>query len=243
MRHDTPQQDHRFDYARLLRLAMLCMGVLFEVSRASAAAPGAGWITPLPSPYGPVLEQQALPPPHRDYEMSRILSPAERKRWLELAMPTLGNTAKLDAREALNHFAIKYKARPGLSFDDVVEAMMLRANRLNLKHVGSNLLWKDFRATLGDNTAPRIEVFSFCDIATARELLKAIPEMSVFLPCRITVMEDADKAIWVLTLDWDIAWLDQAGIDSGLSPGLRASAREIRNKLDEVMRAAANGEL
>ena len=197
----------------------------------------------MPTPHGAVLQQQGLPPPQRDYQMSRILTPEERQRWLRLALPVLGDTMKLDAREAVNHFAIKYRARAGLDFDDVVEAMMLRANRLNLKFVGSNLLWKDFRAVLGDARAPRVEVLSFCDIAVARDLLRILPEMAVFLPCRITVMEDADKNIWVLTLDWNVVWLDQAGAQSGLSPALRESAIRIRDQLDEVMRAGANGEL
>jgi hypothetical protein len=40
-----------------------------------------------------------------------------------------------------------------------------------------------------------------------------------------------DKTIWILTLD-------QADTQSGISPGLRQSARDIRNKLDNVMHAA-----
>jgi hypothetical protein len=39
----------------------------------------------------------------------------------------------MDAREAMNHFAVKYQAKPGLSFDEVVQSMMLRANKVNLK--------------------------------------------------------------------------------------------------------------
>lgn len=209
---------------------------------AATPAPG-GWMIPIPTPYGPVLQQQALPPPYRDYQMSRILSPAEKKRWMQTAMPMLGSMMKMDAREAMNNFAVKYKVKPGVTFDEVVESMMLRANQQNLKFVGSNLMWKDFRAVLGDETAPRVEVFSFCDIAVGRELLRLIPEVSVFLPCRITVMEDADKNIWVLTLDWDVTWLDQAGKQSGITPELRKSAITIREKLDSVMRAGVSGEL
>lgn len=51
-----------------------------------------------------------------------------------------------------------------------------------------------------------------------RDLLRVIPEMAVFLPCRITVMEDADKNIWVMTLDWDVTWLDMAGKNVGIPP-------------------------
>ena len=189
------------------------------------------------------MVQQALPPPYRDYQMNRIIKPEEKKRWLQMAMPMMANMMQMDAREAMNHFAIKYKAKPGLSFDEVVESMMLRANQVNLKFVGSNLMWKDFKALLNDDSAPRIEVFSFCDIAVGRDLLRIIPEMAVFLPCRITVMEDADKNIWVMTLDWDVTWLDMAGQHMGITPELRKGAIEVRDKMDNVMRAAVNGEL
>jgi uncharacterized protein (DUF302 family) len=202
-----------------------------------------GWIGFTPTPYGPVLIQQGPPPPYRDYQMNRVLTPEEKKRWLQLAMPMMANMMQMDAREAMNYFAVKYKAKPGLSFDDVVQSMMLRANQVNLKYVGNNLMWKDFQAVLGDTGAPRVEVFSFCDIAVGRELLKIIPEMVVFLPCRIAVMEDADKNIWVLMLDWDVTWLDMAGKQMGLTPELRKGAQEIRQKMENVMRAGANGEL
>jgi len=202
-----------------------------------------GWIAPVQTPYGPILQQQALPPPHKDYGMNRIISEEEKKRYLRMAMPLMANMMKMDAREAMNYFAVKYKAKPGLSFEDVVDSLKLRANALNFKFVGSNLMWKDFRAVLGDDTAPRVEVYSFCDIAVGRQLIKLIPEMSVFLPCRITVMEDADKNIWVLTLDWDVTWLDYAGTSMGITPELRDAAKEIRVKMDDMMRAAANGDL
>lgn len=197
----------------------------------------------MPTPYGPVLIQQAAPPPYRDYQMSRILTPEEQKRWLRMAMPMMGNTMRMDAREAMNHFALKYKVQPGVSFDDVVASMKLRANQINLKFVGSNLLWKDFRAVLNDPTPPRIEVHSFCDIAVARDLLRLIPEIAVFMPCRIVVMEDADKQIWIMTLDWDATRLSLAGELADITPELRQGILDIREKLNNVMRAGANGEL
>ena len=205
--------------------------------------PSQSWIGITPTPYGPLLIQQAPPPPYRDYQMNRILKPEEKKRWLQMAMPMMANMMQMDAREAMNYFAVKLKAKPGLKFDEVVESMMLRANQVNLKFVGSNLMWKDFQAVLGDTGAPRVEVFSFCDIAIGRELLKIIPEMVVFLPCRIAVMEDADRNIWVLMLDWDVTWLDMAGKQMGITPELRKGALEIRDKMETVMRAGANGEL
>jgi hypothetical protein len=125
----------------------------------------------------------------------------------------------------------------------VIESMMLRANQINLKFVGKNAISKDFKAVLGDDNAPRIEVFSFCDIAIGREILRVIPEMVVFMPCRIAVMEDADKHIWILTLDWDVTGIDLAGKQVNITPELRQGALTIRDKLDSVMRAGASGEL
>lgn len=201
------------------------------------------WIGVTATPYGPMMVQQGLPPPYRDYQMNRVLTPEEKKRWLQMAMPLMASMMQVDAREAINHFAVKYQAKPGLSFDEVVQSMMLRANQVNLKYVGSNLMWKDFEAVLGDTGAPRVEVFSFCDIAIGRELLKVIPEMVVFLPCRIAVMEDADRNIWVLMMDWDVTWLDLAGKQAGITPELRSGAQAIRDKMEDVMRAAAAGDL
>ncbi|MES2369729.1 MAG: DUF302 domain-containing protein [Pseudomonadota bacterium] len=213
------------------------------VAPAAPAAPERSWIDVTPTPYGPMLMQQAPPPPYHDYQMNRILTPEEKARWLQMAMPMMSHLMQMDAREAMNYFALKYKAKPGVSFDQVVESMMLRANQLNLKFVGKNLIWKEFRAMLHDDKAPRVEVFGFCDIAVGRDLLKVIPEIVVFLPCRIAVMEDADKNIWVLTLDWDVTWLDQAGKQAGITPELRKGAMDIREKLDSVMRAGADGAL
>lgn len=215
---------------------------------ADAAPPPAqampqSWIGVTSTPYGPMLIQQGLPPPYRDYQMNRVLTPEEKKRWLQMAMPLMASMMQVDAREAINYFAVKYQAKQGLSFDEVVQSMMLRANQVNLKFVGSNPMWKDFQTVLGDTGAPRVEVFSFCDIAVGRELLKIIPEMVVFLPCRIAVMEDADKNVWVLMMDWDVTWLDVAGKQAGITPELRRGAMEIRDKMEEVMRAGANGEL
>ncbi|MBT9568907.1 MAG: DUF302 domain-containing protein [Thiobacillus sp.] len=190
-----------------------------------------------------MMIQLAPPPPYRDYQMSRIISPEEKQRWLQMAMPMTANMMKMDARAAMNYFAYKIKARPGLSFDDVVQSMMLRANQVNLKFVGRNQMWKDFKEVLGDDTAPRIEAFSFCDIAVGRDLLRIIPEMAVFLPCRITVMEDADKNIWVMTLDWDVTGLDLAGTSMDITPELRKGAKSVRDKINSVMQAAAQGEL
>ncbi|MHB1085791.1 MAG: DUF302 domain-containing protein [Thiobacillus sp.] len=210
---------------------------------ATQNAPAQSWIDITQTPYGPLLMQQAPPPPYRDYQMNRILTPEEKKHWLQMAMPMMGSMVEMDAREAMNYLAVKYPAKPGVTFDEVIESMKLRASQVNLKFIGNNQIWKEFKAVLNDSTAPRVEILSFCDIAVGRDLLRTIPEMAVFLPCRIVVMEDADKNIWVMTLDWDATRLDLAGMKTGITPELRTGVMAIRDKLDSVMRAGANGDI
>jgi uncharacterized protein (DUF302 family) len=179
----------------------------------------------------------------RPYEMSRVIPPAEKEKLMKQMMPMMNMVTRMDVKDVMNLMAIKYKAKPGLSFDDVKQSMELRANQLNFKKVGESPMWKDIQAVLGDKEAPRMEVYHYCDIAAGREVLKYAPESIVFLPCRIAIMEDADKNIWVLTLDWNTAWLDSISGKMGAPTELMKYATDIRDKMDIIMRAAADGDL
>lgn len=177
------------------------------------------------------------------WTMSKSPTPEEKKKFMKTMIPQLSSMG-LNMRDIMNFMTTKYKVAEGVSFDDVVESMKLRANQVNLKLVGHSPMIKDIQAVLGDTSTPRMEVFHFCDIEAGREIMMLVPESIVYLPCRIAVMEDAQKNIWVLTLDWDTAWLD--GMDSegmGLSPEMKVLAKKIHDNMDNVMRAGANGDL
>lgn len=145
-------------------------------------------------------------------------------------------------QEMIAMMAVKYQAKEGLSFDDVVEAMKIKANEINFKLVGHNPMWKDVIAISGVKETPRVEFFSFCDAMVARELLDISLEFAIFLPCRIAVVEDAYKKIWLLTLDWDVRWLDTSKNPNQISAKLREGALRIRDAIDKIMRAGAAGE-
>lgn len=176
------------------------------------------------------------------WQMSSMPTAEEKRQFMKAMMPYLDRMG-LNIRDVLNYMTVKYEAKADLSFDDVVESMKLRANQVNLKLVGHSPMIKDIQAVLGDTTAPRMEVFHFCDIEAGREVMKLVPEAIVFLPCRIAVMEDNNKRIWVLTLDWDMSWLDTINGSMGITPELAKKAKDIRDRLDNVMHAAANGDL
>lgn len=177
------------------------------------------------------------------WTMSVSPTPEQKQKFMKSMIPQLTSMG-LNMRDIMNFMTTKYKAKEGVSFDEVVESMTLRANQVNLKLVGHSPMIKDIQAVLGDMSTPRMEVFHFCDIEAGREIMMLVPESIIYLPCRIAVMEDAQKNIWVLTLDWDTAWLD--GVNSegmGLSPEMKVLANKIRDNMDNVMRAGANGDL
>jgi len=148
----------------------------------------------------------------------------------------------LSMRDMINLMTFKVKAKPGVSFDEVVTSMKLRANTLNYKYVGHSPLSQDVAAVTGKPT-PRVEVFSFCDSVVARRLLDYVPELIAFLPCRIAVLEDAKKDIWLITIDWDISWLDYSQNPNKMDPELYKESKRIRDVMEDMMRAGANGDL
>ncbi len=225
-------------------VALLALSLAAPALAQQAAAPANPYLQHVPISAGPML----LPVSPggrgtRPYEMSRIIPPEEKDKLMKQMMPMMGTMTRMDVKDVMNLMAIKYKAKPGLSFDDVKQSMELRANQLNFKKVGESPMWKDIQAVLGDMDAPRMEVYHYCDIAAGREVLKYAPESIVYLPCRIAIMEDADKQIWVLTLDWNTSWLDSISGKMGAPDELMKHAKDIRDKMDVIMRAAADGDI
>lgn len=148
----------------------------------------------------------------------------------------------MSMRDMFNFMTAKKKAAEGVSFDDVVEAMDLKANEVNFKKVGHSMFWKDVSANSGLPTL-RIEILQYCDALIGRKMLDYSPEFSIFIPCRITVLEDANGDIWLMTLDWDVSWLSMAWHpDSKLEEELKQDAIRIRDAMEVIMEAGATGE-
>jgi len=164
--------------------------------------------------------------------------PAQKKQFYDQMV----GFSSLSMRDLFNFMTAKIKADEELSFDDVVEAMELKANDVNFKKVGHNEFWKDVGAITGMATL-RIEILQFCDAEVGRRMLDFSPEFSIFIPCRITVMEDATGDIWLMTLDWDVSWLARAWQPgSQLDPVLVKDAVRIRDAMNQIMQAGASGD-
>lgn len=154
----------------------------------------------------------------------------------ELAQPTQ------DLKAFFSVLTYKVRANEGLSFDDVVISMRQRANKINLKMVGINPLWREVTATTGKPT-PRVEIYSFCDALVARELMDYSFESIIFMPCRVGVAEDADGKIWLMTLNWNLVWIEKMTQNDPMSPSLEKNIRRLINSLTDVIQAGATGHL
>ncbi len=165
--------------------------------------------------------------------------PAAMKKQMFDAMSAVSG---MSMRELFNFMTSKKKVAEGITFDEVIESMEIKANDVNFKKVGHNMFWRDVGAISGLPTL-RVEVLQFCDATVGRSMLDYSPEFVIFIPCRIAALEDADGAIWVMTLDWDVSWLAMAWHpDSQLDEGLKQEAIRIRDAMEQIMHAGATGE-
>jgi uncharacterized protein (DUF302 family) len=125
----------------------------------------------------------------------------------------------------------------GVSLEDAEQSMKLRANALNMKLVAELPLSRQVEAITG-KPSRYATIFQFCDAMTARQMLDYSLDFAAYLPCRIALVEDEKGQGWVVMMDLNL--LINA---ANLKPELKAKAIEVRDMLENIMRAAANGEL
>jgi uncharacterized protein (DUF302 family) len=130
---------------------------------------------------------------------------------------------------------VKTPLAKGVSMDDAVEAMKIRANNLNIKLVAEMPLSKQIEA-MGEKSR-RIDIYQFCDPLTAKKMVEYDIHFAAYLPCRITLVEDAKGQAWLVMMN-----LDMFIQDPKLSPSLKTDAIKVRDTLNEIMQAGAKGE-
>ena len=155
---------------------------------------------------------------------------------------TMAAVSPMSMRDMFNFMTSKKKVAEGITFDEAIESMEIKANDVNFKKVGHNMFWRDVGAISGLPTL-RVEVLQFCDATVGRSMLDYSPEFVIFIPCRIAILEDADGDIWLMTLDWDVSWLAMAWHpDSKLDEELTQEAIRLRDAMEQIMHAGATGE-
>lgn len=165
------------------------------------------------------------------------LSAEAKMRFMQSAMAF----SPFSLRDMMNWMVAKKKALPELTFDEVVESLRSKALDLNMREVGHNTPYKVLRESF-DPDSPRLEIFSFCDLQTMRMILDYSFEFAAFVPCKVTILEDAEGAIWLVTMDWDVRWLDTSPNPNRIPEELRQKAITVRENIEAIMEAAASGD-
>lgn len=90
---------------------------------------------------------------------------------------------------------VKSPLARGVSMNDAVEAMKIRANALNIKLVAEMPLSRQIEA-MGEKSR-RIDIYQFCDPLTAKKMVEYDIHFAAYLPCRIALVEDAKGQGWL----------------------------------------------
>jgi uncharacterized protein (DUF302 family) len=164
--------------------------------------------------------------------------PKTRRLALLALLPALLLSPLRSGAEGMNiaDTVIKLPLQEGVTMDDAVESMKLRANTLNFKLVAHQPLYKELEA-MGVQSK-RVEIFQFCDARIAHAMLSASLDFAAYLPCRITLIEDKDGQPWLVSMD-----LDRVIAIANLPPELLEQATKVRDTIQEIMEAGASGDL
>lgn len=132
---------------------------------------------------------------------------------------------------------IKVPIAKGVKIEEAVESMKLRANYHNMKLVAELPLSKQVES-MTNKPQRFMTIYQFCDALTAKQMVDSSIEFAAFLPCRIAVIEDAQGQGWLVMTD-----LNPLINTATLNPQLKTRAVEVRDQLESIMKAGANGEL
>jgi uncharacterized protein (DUF302 family) len=149
-----------------------------------------------------------------------------------LWLPALAGAQQITIADTV----LKMPLAEDVTADDAIESMKLRANALNFKLVAHLPLYKELQAMGIDSR--RVEIFQFCDARIAHRMISHDVDFSAYLPCRITLIEDAEGQTWLVTLDLDVVIRS-----ANLTPELMEMAANVRDTIREIVEAGANGDL
>ncbi len=155
-------------------------------------------------------------------------------------LPAMGLSAEKHGRSmkpSATLGVIKMPLAKGVGLDEAVESMKLRANSLNIKLVSELPLSKQVEASVG-SAQRRMTIFQFCDALTAKQMVDFSIEFAAYLPCRIALIEDKTGQGWLVMYDLNVL-INSAN----LNKDLKTKAIEVRDILNSIMKAGANGEL
>jgi uncharacterized protein (DUF302 family) len=143
----------------------------------------------------------------------------------------------IETKSAAEASIWKIPVEEGLTVEEVEETMKFVANEHNMSNVGELPLSLDIEAKLGSDYR-FVKIYLFCNSLTAAKMLDYSDAYAAYLPCRITLIEDMQGKLWLITLNMDMM------IYGGepLPPELKEEAIEVKEYLLDIMNRGATGE-
>jgi len=130
----------------------------------------------------------------------------------------------------------RFPLADGVSADDAVESMKLRANMRNFKMVADLPLSEQIKAM--GKEARYMRILAFCDALIAKQMVDYDIIFAGFLPCRVAVIEDKDGKGWIVTTNMDMM-LHAVDLPDNLKP----LAQKVRDTIYDIVEAGVNGDL
>jgi uncharacterized protein (DUF302 family) len=128
------------------------------------------------------------------------------------------------------------KVKPGVTLDQIEQALASVSTESNIRPVGELPLSKELEARSG-KPQKLLKVYNYCNPQTARKMVDFSPHMAAYLPCRISVVEQAD-GLWMYTLNMDM----MINMGRKLPPDLKADALKVREAIWQMMEKGSRGE-
>lgn len=131
----------------------------------------------------------------------------------------------------------KVKVADGLTADDVDQSIKNIANERNIKSVGFLPLGDQVAAMTGEPWRV-LNIYLYCNPLTAAKMVEYDPAFAAYLPCRVSLVEDANGDLWIYTLNMDLM------IYGGktLPPDLLKEALNVKETMLEILNRAAQGD-
>ncbi|MCW8888700.1 MAG: DUF302 domain-containing protein [Gammaproteobacteria bacterium] len=131
----------------------------------------------------------------------------------------------------------KVPVQEGLTAEDVEEAMKFTANEHNIANVGELPIYLDIKAKTGVEYR-FAKIYMFCNSLTAAKMMDYSDAFSAYLPCRITMIEDKQGKLWLISLNMDLMIYGGAP----LPPALKEEAIKVKEIILDIMNRGAAGE-
>ena len=131
----------------------------------------------------------------------------------------------------------KVKVADGLTAEEVDQSIKNIADERNIKSVGFLPLGDQVAAMRGEPWRV-LNIYLYCNPLTAAKMVEYDPAFAAYLPCRVSLVEDANGDLWIYTLNMDLM------IYGGktLPEDLLKEALNVKETMLEILNRAAEGD-